>query len=238
MKELLQQLVALQGIDLEIDIIDKSVKQEQEALDEKVAALAIKEEAIVALEARQEEKKKELRTLEAETEDKKGHVRDRQSKMMQVQTGREQQLLLKEIEDAKKDVKENEEKIVALMESIETNTAQLEEQKNLFQGERKLLDEETEKTGKNIAKIEKGRKSKDKARNKQASDIQPALLKKYDTLRQRRNGLAVVNVEDGVCQGCFMSIPPQRYNMLLRGDNLFECPTCQRIIYHKPNLEQ
>ncbi len=238
MKELLQQLVALQGIDLEIDIIEKSVKKEQGILDEKVAALAAKEQAIAALEARLDEEKKENRTLEAEAEDKKEHVRNRQSKMMQVQTGREQQILLKEIEDAKKDVKENEEKIVALMESIETLTKELEEQKNLLKGEKKLLAEETEKTGANIAAIEKGRKAKDKARNQQAKMVEPALLKKYEKLRQRRNGLAVINVDAGVCQGCFMSIPPQRYNMLLRGDNLFECPTCQRIIYHKPNLEE
>jgi hypothetical protein len=44
----------------------------------------------------------------------------------------------------------------------------------------------------------------------------------------------VVNVVQGVCQGCFMSIPPQQYNMLLKGDKIFECPTCQRIIYHQP----
>jgi predicted nucleic acid-binding Zn-ribbon protein len=31
-----------------------------------------------------------------------------------------------------------------------------------------------------------------------------------------------------------MNIPPQRYNQLLKGDQLFDCPTCQRIIYHRP----
>ena len=59
-------------------------------------------------------------------------------------------------------------------------------------------------------------------------------MKKYDTLRQHRNGLGVVNVLGGVCQGCFMAIPPQQYNLLLRGDQHFDCPTCQRIMYHEP----
>lgn len=238
MKELLQQLVALQGMDLEIDLIENSIKAEQETLDARIATLAAKEEAITVLGQKLEEQKKESRTLEAEAADKMEHVRNRQSKMMQVQTGRDQQILLKEIEDAKKDVKENEDKIVALMESIETMTKELEERKNLLKGEKKILAEETKQVRSTIESIDKGRKSKDKARAQQAKQIKPALLKKYDTLRQRRKGLAVVNVDAGVCQGCFMAIPPQRYNMLLRGDQFFQCPTCQRIIYYKPNLEE
>jgi hypothetical protein len=61
-------------------------------------------------------------------------------------------------------------------------------------------------------------------------------LKKYDTLRQHRNGLAVINVVDGVCQGCFMAVPPQRFNMLLKGDEIFACPTCQRLNYYVPPI--
>ena len=164
--------------------------------------------------------------------DKMDHVRDRQSKMMQVQTGREQTALLKEIEDAKKNAKENEEKIMAIMLTIEKLTAQITEEKNLLKGEKELVAEETEKVRANIEAITKGKREKDLQRNEQAAKIKPNTLRKYNTLRERRNGLAVVNVVDGVCQGCFMAIPPQLYNQLLRGDQLFECPTCQRMIHY------
>ena len=80
-----------------------------------------------------------------------------------------------------------------------------------------------------ITGINKGKKEKDKAREEQAKNVKPALLNKYNTLRHRRNGLAVVNVLHGVCQGCFMTIPPQQYNMLLKGDVFFDCPTCQIV---------
>ena len=86
----------------------------------------------------------------------------------------------------------------------------------------------------NIEAINKGKKKKDTKRIDQASKIKKSLLKKYDTLRHHRNGLAVVNVVDGVCQGCFMALPPQRYNMLLKGDEIFDCPTCQRLNYYVP----
>jgi hypothetical protein len=156
--------------------------------------------------------------------------------MMQVQTGREQTALLKEIEDAKKSAKENEEKIIVIMESIEKLTIQMEEEKNLLKGEKQLVIEETDKVRANIEAINKSKKKKDAKRLDQAGKIKKSLLRKYDTLRLHRNGLAVINVVDGVCQGCFMALPPQRFNMLLKGDEIYDCPTCQRLNYYVPPI--
>jgi hypothetical protein len=236
LNELLIQLVDLQAIDLEIDQIDNAIKSEQSGLDERMTALAKREALINELKDKISSQQKESRTLEGEMADKMDHVRERQSKMMQVQTGREQTALLKEIEDAKKSAKENEEKIMVLMESIEKLTAQMEEEKNLLKGEKQLVIEETDKVRANIEAINKSKKKKDAKRLDQAGKIKKSLLRKYDTLRQHRNGLAVINVVDGVCQGCFMALPPQRFNMLLKGDEIYDCPTCQRLNYYVPPI--
>jgi uncharacterized protein len=238
LNELLAQLIALQSIDIDIDQIDLAIKAEQNNLDARILALAKREAFINELQEKITSQQKESRTLEGEMADKMDHVRERQSKMMQVQTGREQTALLKEIEDAKKAAKENEEKVVALMESIEKLTAQINEEKNLLKGEKELVAEETEKVRANIELINKGKKEKDGVRSEQAVKIKQSVLRKYDTLRQRRNGLAVVNVVDGVCQGCFMAIPPQLFNMLLRGDQMLDCPTCQRMIHYVRPVEE
>lgn len=237
MNDTISQLVTLQAIDLEIDTIDQQINEEQNGLEERSVAMAKRETDIQILEEQIVNLEKERRTLEMEVDDEMAHVKDRQSKMMQVQTGREQTALLKEIEDGKKNAKEKEEKIVSIMEEMEGLKATITQEKNLLKGEKELLIEETEKVRVNIEKINKGKKEKLSVRNRHAEEVDLNLLKKYDLLRRRRKGLAVVNVLQGVCQGCFMSIPPQKFNMLLRGDQLFDCPTCQRIMYHQQPAE-
>ena len=167
--------------------------------------------------------------------DKIANVKERQSKMMQVQTSREQTALLKEIEDAKRNVKDNEEKIVSIMEQVEKLSAEMGEEKNLLKAEKKLVNEEKGKVKSAIDSLSKGKKTKQNKRDKQAQAVNGSMIQKYELLRDRRNGLAIVNVLDGVCQGCFMNLPPQKYNMLLRGDQILECPSCQRLIYHQEN---
>ena len=233
MNEQTEQLVSLQVVDLEIDQIDNEIKKEQEELDKRISALAERETRINDLESSIETFERERRTLEDEMTDKIGHVKERQSKMMQVQTSREQTALLKEIEDAKRNAKENEEKIVAIMEQVETLTTELTEEKNVLKTEKSLVAEETEKVRGAIEQINKGKKTKKNKRDRQAQKLDSAVIRKYDILRDRRNGLAIVNVLGGVCQGCFMNLPPQQYNILLRGDKMLDCPSCQRMIYHQ-----
>ena len=233
MNELIEQLVALQEIDLVIDKIDSEIKQEQDGLDGRISSLVEREGRISEQETLIEDLEKERRTLEDEMADKIAHVKERQSKMMQVQTSREQTALLKEIEDAKKNVKENEEKIVSIMEQVENLTTETSEEKNLLKTEKTLVDEEKEKVKSVIEELSKGKKTKKNKRDKQADAVNGTMIQKYEILRERRNGLAIVNVLDGVCQGCFMNLPPQKYNMLLRGDQVLECPSCQRLIYHQ-----
>ena len=233
MNELIEQLVELQEIDLVIDKIDGEIKQEQDGLDGRISSLVEREGRISEQEALIEELEKERRTLEDEMADKIAHVKERQSKMMQVQTSREQTALLKEIEDAKKNVKENEEKIVSIMEQVENLTTETTEEKNILKTEKSLVNEEKKKVKTAIDELSKGKKTKKNKRDKQAGAVNGSMIQKYEILRERRNGLAIVNVLDGVCQGCFMNLPPQKYNMLLRGDQVLECPSCQRLIYHQ-----
>lgn len=234
MNKNIAQLIQLQTIDLEIDQIDNAIKAAQLSLDVRIQAMADREKLILELNDTIKEKEKEKKHFEDEMADKVDHVKDRQSKMMRVQTSREQTALLKEIEDAKKCVKESEDRIVSLMDEIEKLAAQANENANLLKGEKELVAEEKEKVRATIEDINKDKKSKDVTRKQQSDVVEKRLLMKYEMLRQRRNGVAIVNVIQGVCQGCYMNLPPQKFNLLLRGDGIHECPSCQRLMYFQP----
>lgn len=232
MNEEISKLIDLQGIDSEIDGIDQEIKiKEQEILDREQGIVG-KEAEISRLKTQAEELAQSQRDLKAELEDAQARIKDRQNKMMQVQTSREHQALLKEIEENKRLIKANEEKTLQIMEQIEEvekNTAELA---NLCAGEKDLLAGETENVKKAVIKIAARKKSVLERRSALAPELQPGTLKRYDMLRQKRSGAAVVPTKNGICQGCFMALPPQQDNEIRKGEKLNFCPTCQRILYY------
>jgi predicted nucleic acid-binding Zn-ribbon protein len=230
----IEQLTELQVIDQEIAKLDAEKDTKLAGLREFEIVFEERESSINELNEKIEAAEMRRRELEAELSDELSRLKERQSKMMQVQTNREYQSLLKEIEDGKKNNKEREENVVQLMEVAEADAKIMNEQAATIEEEKKALEEESKSAQKFATAIEKKKARIMKKRKSKAKEVNTPLLRKYDMLRERRNGKAVVQVIKGVCQGCFMSIPPQQFNDIMKGDRMFNCPTCQRILYHQP----
>ncbi len=233
MNEEINQLIALQEVDAELSGFDQEIKEQEQEISKRQLSINEKESAIVACQDKAKDLEQQKRNAEIENEEAGSRIKDRQGKMMQVQTSREHQALLKEIEENKRLMKETEEQLISLLENIEQAANEASELENLLSGEQKLLKEETEAVNKKIKKIEGRRKSVANKRDGLATALKAPLLKRYNMLLVKREGLAVVQTVEGVCQGCFMSIPPQQFNEVRKGEKLHLCPTCQRMLYYK-----
>jgi len=232
LNEEISKLIDLQGIDSEIDGFDQEINAKEQEITTREQSISDKEAGIGRCKEQVAELEQAQRDLKSELEDAQGRIKDRQNKMMQVQTSREHQAILKEIEENKKLIKANEEKLLQIMEQIEQLEKEAEELGNLCTGEKKLLTEESGEVKKAIDKINSRKKTVIGKREALAPELRPGTLQRYDILREKRNGSAVVPTKNGVCQGCFMTIPPQQDNEVRKGEKLNFCPTCQRILYY------
>jgi predicted nucleic acid-binding Zn-ribbon protein len=70
-------------------------------------------------------------------------------------------------------------------------------------------------------------------RNMIKADVRPDIFKKYEMIRSKRSGVAIVEVHNETCTGCHMHIPPQVYLELKKGnlDEIITCPHCHRILF-------
>jgi predicted nucleic acid-binding Zn-ribbon protein len=238
LKEEILKLIKLQAIDSEIAGFDKTIANQQAIIVGREQAIAEKQEAITNFRTKIELLNQKQRETKAEHDDAGLRVKDRQNKMMQVQTSREHQALLKEIEENKKLLKETEDRLLLFIEQIEQLENEVATLENQCSGEQQLLTEAIETVEKEIKRIEVAKKSVVLQREKEASVLQPPYLKRYTMLLNKRDGVAVVAINDNVCQGCFMGLPPQQVIEIRKADKINLCPTCQRILYYKEQEEE
>ncbi len=238
LREDITHLRDLQAIDLMINKLDEEMDVSNLELEKRRKTIDGRKAKVIELQEKIANNEKLRRELEATNEDELARIKERQTKLMNVQTNREYQSLLKETEDGKKANKQREEDILKLMEQYESLKKRLEEESNLCEEEEKSLAEESGKVEKSAAKLSSQKSAIEKERETKIKDVPANLLKKYDLLREKRNGLAVVAVTEGICHGCHMNIPPQLYNELLKDEKLLSCPTCNRIMFIKPENEE
>lgn len=182
-----------------------------------------------------EELEKERHKKEKELEVEKDKIKKLEMKLYDVKTNKEYQALLKEIEAAKEANDRTEEDVLVLMDKVEDlrkdNEASVVRLKTL---ERESADEK--------ARIEKEMESMDAViakltaeRDNLLSIVSDSLRNIYGILREKRGGIAVTNVKNGVCLGCHMNIPPQLYIEVTKNKQLIQCPSCNRILFFREN---
>jgi predicted nucleic acid-binding Zn-ribbon protein len=64
----------------------------------------------------------------------------------------------------------------------------------------------------------------------QLDKIRNDLRALYERYYQKYHDRAIVPVRGGVCQGCFVKIPPMRLDVIRRMDSIEFCENCGRIL--------
>ena len=231
MKEQLSYLIELQKLDL---IIGRIIVKKSE-LPEKIIQM---DEGFAAFAKSVEEGKKkfeELNKLQSEKEDKlkKGmdSIKKTKDRLLEVKTNKEYQAILKEIEIIEKKNSEIEDEIIGGLDQIDHMRTEVREKEKDFEAHRSQYEKEKKKIEKELSQLDYDLADAEKKTNALRKRIRDELLKRYETIKGRRNGVAVALVWKEVCGGCHMNIPPQMYIELQRSSDLLTCPNCNRIVY-------
>lgn len=231
MKDMLDRLVHLQETDEKIVAFQREEEQIPRELEERERSVGLLEQERSQIKAALEELEKQIGGLNIELDEVKDHQRRCQARALAVKTQREYQAVQRESDIAKKRRGELEGQIKEFLEEkkvIEENYLEVESRAG---GEAQTLEKDRSEAGSRLKQIQAEREDLEKTRAVEASLIDPLLLGKYQRVFERYRGKGVVRVSGGVCNGCYMTIPPQLYNQVLAQGGVHQCPNCGRIIY-------
>ncbi len=227
----IRNLIALQKCDFEIKVLNKK-------REEGPAKIKVLEEELKQVEGAADEElvkaeavKKEKREIEQEIEDLAGRVEKSKVKLATIKSNKEYDAVLKEIDTLEKKKSEFEDKALQVMEEIDSLDAKLSAIKEKKETHREKFEADQKDVEKEIKALDRARRKHEKEKKMVRKEMDQDLLKYYDNLLDHKQGIAVCSVIKGICQACHMGIPPQKFNELMRGDALRNCPHCGRIMY-------
>ena len=230
-QEQLQVLKALQTLDQnrrELLLQRQQLDNEQAVLLAEVSRVQAMADSLAAtIATRQAEREELLGKLEHE----RGLAVRAEARLPQIKTQREYLAVLKEVDTAKKQIKDLGDQLAAKDRETEALHADKEEK----DGELATLGAQTAARQAEIdaaaASLDDGLANHGRQREQLTGQLPVALRKRYDMLLERRNGVAVVEARDGACLGCHMHLPPQLFNRLYVAQEVQSCPHCNRLLY-------
>jgi predicted nucleic acid-binding Zn-ribbon protein len=223
---------------IDVQEIDKVIREVTQGLERLPAELETMEAHLEELKAGQSALLQELEDLQAQRRDTEMElaemeegIKNSRQRLMEIKSNIEYKAMLKEIAFKEDQRDQRETRILEFMDRLENQNRLIVEQKTQIEEQEALLDQQRQEVATQTAELRQELAGLEEKCKKQRKGVPATLLKRYEFIRQRRNGTAIAPVHEGVCLGCHMNILPQQFIDLQKGTEILQCPHCQRILY-------
>jgi len=234
----MEKLAVLQALDIKI----RGMQREKDEIPTRLAALEgefkKEEEKVLGQKAELDRLLKDRRHKEKELEEEVERAKKTEARAFEIKTNKEYQAVLKEIEGAKKLNRQREEEILGILERFEELQKVARQGEKELEAKRKEYQQQLSELQQRAAQFEQKMAAEVKERDERQKGIPPDLLSKYRMLLEKRQGIAVAPVSNGVCNACNMNLRPQLYIELQKQQTLILCPNCSRILFWENGAEK
>jgi predicted nucleic acid-binding Zn-ribbon protein len=229
----LRSLIALQDIELKIASIQKQISEiprQVEAYRQELQRLEqIHRDRVVQL----QEDTKRRRTFEGEVDVMRARLSKLKDQLMMVKTNKEYTAMLHEIQMAEAQIRQEEDKILEIMEEIENLEADLKNDEKALKARTGEIQTGIEASESAIPELEAALENLREQRARTEAEVESELLARYRRIAELRKGVALAEARDELCTACHVRIRPQVYAEILKTEDIHSCDSCSRILYFK-----
>src|SRR2546422_6314081 len=228
----IRTLYELQLIDTQIARLEAALA----ALDDGTAlrgrvqqAHAVEETARGDLQARQSR----LRDLELELQSTVGKATRVEQDLYsgRISNPKELRAMQEDVEALGRQRQRIEDEMLGLMEEVERQLEQIRGLEAARQARERELDEHSEEYTMRQRALTSELEAARRQREALAAEGDPDVLRRYERLRSRKDGVAVTAVNGSVCNACHMTGPEAVANAARERDEIRTCEDCGRILY-------
>ena len=230
MKKQILLLRELQDTELKIRRLKGDQDRYPHEIERLQDKLSSEKETAAQAKERLEFLEREHRRKEGDLDELGEKIKKSKGRLFEVKTNKEYQALLHEIGRMEESTGKNEDEILAMLDEIDELKGSVAQREGDLVDLEKEVRTEVAEIEKRLVHIVEEITTTEKRHEEIRASLEPELVKAYETLKQRR-GTALSVVKNGVCQGCYVNIPPQMFNEVQRNETLIRCPNCSRFLF-------
>lgn len=230
----LERLIALQRLDTAADSARRTLASEPEREAALAARLEAAQQRVASAKARVADNTTARRAIEKDVAVHQSRLSKFREQAMAVKTNQEYHAIQKEIGFAQGEIKSLEDKELEQMLEADELTAALKKAEAQLSAEQKAIDADRRAMAAEQKELQAAIEQMTKERSALVAALDPGLLRTFEQVARKRNGIAVAEARDGICTICHVRLRPQVFNTVLKNEQIIQCDSCNRFLYYVP----
>ncbi len=218
------------GLETEIATLPKHIAEIEKKLEAHTRRL---EADRAALAANQRDRKK----LEGDIQVHDQKISKLKDQMLGAKTNEQYKAFQNEISYAEGETRKAEDRILDLMEQSEPLERNVKAAEVHLQEERQHVEREKTHARERTTIDQKELAARQADRKTIVAEMSPAFYTEYERIRKKSKNTPIADATDGRCSACQISLRPQFFQDLRRGDKIMFCESCGRILTYNPVID-
>lgn len=229
----LSLLITLQETDLEIKRCRAEVSGLPTRREETEGNFAASVKEFLDLKAEYEDAVAEKARLEAEVAEENAKNEKFKADLMKATNEKQYATAVREIDVTKKTISTLETDLLKAMEKVEKLSAVVAERSPEIEVKRQEVDKILAEITEAATAAESKLAGLLETRASLISKLLPQTRSTYERVAKLKSGVVLAEAKSYSCSACRMTIRPQAFNDIRRGDKIYECESCGRILYYR-----
>jgi predicted nucleic acid-binding Zn-ribbon protein len=227
----LEHLIRLQEIESRVADARKRIADAPIRIAALDAKLTAARDAVAAARHAAADNQSHRRTIEKDLLSAQQRLSKSKETLMAVKTNHEYHAMQSQIAAGTSEVARIEEQMLVNMVEADERAAQLKKSEAALNAEEAAIASERAAIEADAKEMESVLAASQTERSRLVSEIPRATFETFERVFRARQGIAVAEAADGHCTICHVRLRPQVYNTIRRNDSIYQCDSCQRILY-------
>jgi hypothetical protein len=226
----MEMLLKLQNIDYDLGELERSKDYLPEMINNMEKEIAETKNALQTAEQELKEQNLLHNKLDMDLTTLNQELAKFQKQMMAIKTNKEYDALTTEIANRKVKISETEEQILTTLTHMDDLKEKIKQYKQKLEEVEKNNVTQLVHLREELNSIEDKVKIKKGDRKNFTVRIDKKLLATYERVKRGRGNQVVVAIRKRACGACYKSIPPQMIQEIRKGEIIYTCDNCGRIL--------
>lgn len=227
----INSLLELQKIDRQILAIEKQIIEIPVLIEETTKEFNTIKDNIELSKKNLIDNQLERKNLELDLKIIEDGIKKHQTELNNVKSNEAYKALVSEIADKHKKKDDVENLMLQNFDKADVINRELSEATEVFKAKEQEINNKISELKKSLDDITAQKVVLENSRSEFTEKISKNTLALYGKMKKRRGGRVVVSVDDGVCSGCNMPLPPQKLSDLMSSNEIVLCDICNCILY-------